>query len=112
MGGCFHSLIKTRYYDMYQTDTKELEDSFLTLNKRYQSSKYGEMLNNHSNIKIALDKKYFDKIITMRTNTLANRRVKEIGWKEYMINYLEKQEKEGIEWYSAIVEDLKNMTFL
>ena len=50
MGGCFHSLIKTRYYDMYQTDTKELEDSFLTLNKRYQSSKYGEMLNNHSNI--------------------------------------------------------------
>lgn len=112
MGGCFHSLIKTRYYDMHQTDTKELEDSFLTLNKRYQSTKYEEMLNNHSNIKIALDKKYFDKIITMRTNTLANRRVKEIGWKEYMINYLEKQEKEGIEWYSAIVEDLKNKTFL
>lgn len=112
MGGCFRSLIKTRYYDMYQTDITELEESFLTLNKQFLSKKYEELLKNQRNLQIALEKKYFDKIITMRTNVLANRRVKEIGWKEYMINYLEKQEKEGIEWYSAIVEDLKNKVFL
>ena len=110
MGGLMHSMTRTSYYGD-QTSFPKLQKEYMTVTNQYLSTKYREVLKNRNNVQIALEKKYFNKIQTMRTNVLSQRRVKRIGWKEFIINYLDKQSK-SIEWYSDIVEDMKNAVFL
>lgn len=110
MGGIVHSMTKTSYYED-QTSLSKLQKDYMTVTNKYLSTKYREVIKNRNNVQIALEKKYFNKIQTMRTNVLSQRKVKRIGWKEFLINYLDKQSK-VIEWYSDIVEDMKNAVFL
>ena len=110
MGGMMSSMTKTSYYGD-QTSLPKLQKEYMVVTQRYLSTKYREVLKNRNNLQIAMEKKYFDKIQTMRTNVLAQRKVKRIGWKEFLINYLDKQSR-VIEWYSDIVEDMKNAVFL
>lgn len=110
MGGMMSSMTKTSYYGD-QASLPKLQKEYMVVTQRYLSTKYREVLKNRNNLQIAMEKKYFDKIQTMRTNVLAQRKVKRIGWKEFLINYLDKQSR-VIEWYSDIVEDMKNAVFL
>ena len=110
MGGMMNSMTKTSYYGD-QSSLPKLQKEYMAVTQNYLSTKYREVLKNRNNLQIAMEKKYFDKIQTMRTNVLAQRKVKRIGWKEFLINYLDKQSR-TIEWYSDIVEDMKNAVFL
>ena len=92
MGGMMNSMTKTSYYGD-QSSLPKLQKEYMAVTQNYLSTKYREVLKNRNNLQIAMEKKYFDKIQTMRTNVLAQRKVKRIGWKEFLINYLDKRTK-------------------
>jgi len=64
---------------------------------------YEENLHNHFNVSISLDKKDFNTIVTSKKVNM-NPSQKFIYWKDYLINYLEKQRKKGVTWVIDLIE--------
>jgi hypothetical protein len=64
---------------------------------------YEENQHNQFNISISLDKKDFNTVTTAK-KIIINPSQKFIVWKDYLINYLEKQVARGYNWANDLLE--------
>ncbi|MCQ2815890.1 MAG: VPS9 domain-containing protein [archaeon] len=63
------------------------------------------------NKKIALDKKYFDRMVSIRYN-LMEVKVKDLTWESVFENHFNQQLKEGIFWYEDLLNELNSEIFI
>ena len=90
----------------------KLENDYLSLSKQKLRLYYGEVYKNPYNVNMALEKKYYDKIVSMRTNMLSKEKLKSIDWKVYIINYFERIGKEEqLIWYYELASEVEKELF-
>jgi len=64
---------------------------------------YEENLHNQFNISICLDKKDFGSVMTTKKVCL-NPSQRFVYWKDYLVDYLEKQREKGVPWATDLIE--------
>ena len=90
----------------------KLENDYLSLSKQKLRLYYREVYKNPYNVNMALEKKYYDKIVSMRTNMLSKEKLKSIDWKVYIINYFERIGKEEqLIWYYELASEVEKELF-
>ena len=90
----------------------KLENDYLSLSKQKLRLYYREVYKNPYNVNMALEKKYYDKIVSMRTNMLSMEKLKSIDWKVYIINYFERIGKEEqLIWYYELASEVEKELF-
>ena len=90
----------------------KIENDYLSLSKKKLRLYYREVYKNPYNVNMALEKKYYDKIVSMRTNMLSIQKLKSIDWKVYIINYFERIGKEeNLIWYSELASEVEKEIF-
>ena len=91
--------------------SKKEEEYFYSI-KKIMRRLYKDLDNNVNNINKAIERKYFDKIITLRNvQKNNNQKAKNITWKKYILNYL--KTKENFEsYYSYIINEIEHEIFL
>ena len=90
----------------------KIENDYLSLSKQKLRLYYREVYKNPYNVNMALEKKYYDKIVSMRTNMLSIQKLKSIDWKVYIINYFERIGKEeNLIWYSELASEVEKEIF-
>ncbi len=90
----------------------KLENDYLSLSKQKLRLYYREVHKNPYNVNLALEKKYYDKIVAMRTNMLSMEKLKSIDWKVYIINYFERIGKEEqLIWYYELASEVEKELF-
>ena len=90
----------------------KLENDYLSLSKQKLRLYYREVYKNPYNVYMALEKKYYDKIVSMRTNMLSIEKLGSIDWKVYIINYFERIGKEEkLIWYNELASEVENELF-
>ena len=90
----------------------KLENDYLTLSKKKLRLYYREVYKNPYNVNMALEKKYYDKVVSMRTNMLSIEKLGSIDWKLYIINYFERIGKEEkLIWYNELASEVENEVF-
>ena len=90
----------------------KLENDYLSLSKQKLRLYYREVYKNPYNVNMALEKKYYDKIVSMRTNMLSIQKLKSIDWKVYIINYFERIGKEEqLIWYYELASEVEKELF-
>jgi hypothetical protein len=90
----------------------KLENDYLSLSKQKLRLYYREVYKNPYNVNLALEKKYYDKIVAMRTNMLSMEKLKSIDWKVYIINYFERIGKEEqLIWYYELASEVEKELF-
>ena len=80
----------------------DMKEYFALINNNVKLNSL-ENLNSKLNISISLDKKDFSKQFNVKKYSLVEEK-EYIPWKTYLINYLTKQNKMGIDWASDILE--------
>jgi hypothetical protein len=92
-------LDKSKHYRNHGNNHKEYFKLVRLKLRRF----YEENLHNNFNVSISLDKKDFNTVITSK-KILLNPSQKFIYWKDYMVNYLEKQREKGVQWAVDLIE--------
>ncbi len=97
---------------MGNTKTK-LENDYLSFSKKKLRLYYRELYKNPINTHMSLEKKYFDKIVSIRSNSLLSmEKLKAVSWKRYMINYFERKAKEQkLNWYNELAIEVEKEIF-
>jgi len=85
-------------------DDLDLDEYFALINKKAQKIKY-ENQTNKFNVSISLDKKDFSAPFQIKKYSNLEEKTF-IHWKDYFINYLAKQRKQGFDWASDLLEYL------
>jgi hypothetical protein len=89
-----------------------IEKNYLYSVKKGMRILYKQLDNNQNNINRALERKYFDKIITIRQVQTNNvKKVKHISWKKFMIHYFTSKVNEE-SFYSDIIKNIEKEIFL
>ena len=94
------------------TQLSKKEEEYFDSIKKIMRRSYKDLDNNINNINKAIERKYFDKIITFRNvQKNNNQKAKNITWKKYILNYL--KTKENFEsYYSYIINEIEHEIFL
>ena len=112
MGNCFR-----KYYDWLNEIRKKgktgnLEEDYFFLKRKNIENYYKEIMDIDYNINIALQKKYFDKVVTITSQSLSLSHNLEANWKEYIIDYFDCKALEGNLWYYKVKNEVENGNFI
>lgn len=69
-------------------------------------------LSNTINLKIALEKRSFKSLSTIRQNIIPAINPKPIYWKDYLLSYFVSQVKNNLYWYEEVINDINSTVFL
>ena len=98
--------------NIQNTELSNKEKKYLYSIKKTMRILYKELDNNENSINKAIEKKYFDKIITIR-NVQINNNKKTINktWKKYILNYFKSKENSE-SYFSYIINEIEDEIFL
>lgn len=91
-------------------DTESYKEYFKLIRYRLRRF-YEENQNNQFNISLCLDKKDFNSTSSAKKISI-NPSQKFIYWKDYLLNYLNKQQNRGFIWASELIDSIKSEIFL
>ena len=95
-----------------KNEKKNNKDDFIFYVKKNIRKYYKNIQNNKNNYLIALEKKYFDEENNFKNKINLNNNIKITNWKEYFINYIEKNIEKGNLFFDKILKKIKKETFL
>lgn len=94
------SLIKNPRYS--RSDEENYREYFNLIKQKLRMF-YEENQNNQFNISLSLDKKDFNTVTTAKKITI-NPSQKFVYWKDFLLNYLQKQVNKGNIWANELIE--------
>ena len=95
----------------YFFSNKNNQNDYIYYVKKNLRIYYKYIQHNKNNYSIALQKKYFDKENNIK-NIIKINNIKITNWKDYFINYLEKDIEKGHLWFNKILKKIKKEPFL
>ena len=95
-----------------KNDSPEKKQYFLYLNTIKKKHFDSIMTNRNNNNKMALQKKDFEKIRTIKLKQDDPLKVKDVDWYKYISKYFKKKYKEGSKWYYNIIQEISNNDYL
>ena len=95
-----------------KNDSPEKKQYFLYLNTIKKKHFDSIMTNRNNNNKMALQKKDFEKIRTIKLKQNDTLKVKDVDWFKYISKYFKKKYKGGSKWYYNIIQAISNNDYL
>jgi len=98
--------------NIQNTELSNKEKKYLYSIKKTMRILYKELDNNENSINKAIEKKYFDKIITIRNVQINNnKKIINKTWKKYILNYFKSKENSE-SYFSYIINEIEDEIFL